>query len=193
MISNADCLKQLNGTRHTAGCDENHVLLSERKLPLHFILIRSFHSIMNPVNERIIKFIEKNQVMTLATCDGAAPYCCSIFYVFHAEKCCFYLMSSADTKHIQHAMKHPLVAGTIVSGDTSIAKIQGIQFTGKIYQPNGDELSEAKKFYLKKFPMAHLFDSDLWAVEMDFIKMTDNTLGFGKKILWNRISENVEV
>lgn len=95
-------------------------------------------------------------------------------------------MSSPDTKHIQHATLQPFVAGTIVSGDTTIAKIQGIQFTGKFYQPENEEMDEAKKTYLKKFPMARLFDSALWAVETDYIKMTDNTLGFGKKILWNR-------
>ena len=148
---------------------------------------------MNPVDERISTFIQKNQVLTLATSDGEAPYCCSIFYVFRAEKCCFYFMSSRETKHIQQAIRQPLVAGTIVPGDTSIAKIQGIQFTGIIDQPQNEELGEAKKIYLKKFPIARLFDSDFWSVEIDSIKMTDNTLGFGKKILWNKVSAEQEV
>jgi uncharacterized protein YhbP (UPF0306 family) len=148
---------------------------------------------MNPVSERIISFILKNHVMTLATSEGKAPYCCSIFYAFDPGKCCFYFMSSAESKHIQQAILQPLVAGTIVPGDTTIAKIQGIQFTGTCCQPDDKEMEEAKKIYLKKFPLARLFDSSIWEVEIDYIKMTDNTLGFGKKILWNRILSEQEV
>lgn len=148
---------------------------------------------MNTVDERIIRFTEKNHVLTLATSNGEVPYCCSIFYVFDPGRCCFYFMSSVDTKHIQHATVQPLVAGTVVPGDTGIAKIQGIQFTGKFYSPQGEELNQAKKTYLKNFPMARLFDSEFWGVEMDYIKMTDNTLGFGKKIIWNRVASEEEV
>ena len=138
---------------------------------------------MNPVDESIVKFILKNQVLTMATCDGTTPYCCSIFYFFDLHRGCFYFMSSKETKHIQHAIKQSSVAGTIVSGNTNTTNIQGIQFTGRFYQPEEEELGKAKKGYLKKFPMALLFNSVLWAIEMELIKMTDNTLGFGKKIL----------
>jgi len=147
---------------------------------------------MNSIPERIQKFIEKNQVLTLATTDGVAPYCCSIFYVFDEVKECFYFMSAPDTKHIREALQQSSVAGTIVSGDTRVVKIQGIQFTGKFSRPPANNLEEAKKSYLRKFPMARLFDSGLWMIEIEYIKMTDNTLGFGKKITWSKEAEPEE-
>ena len=147
---------------------------------------------MNEISERIIRFIGDNRVMTLATSENNAPYCCSIFYVFDPEECNFYFMSSVETKHIHQASWQPLVAGTIVPGNTSIAKIQGIQFTGIFFQPEDIEREKAKKMYLRKFPMARLIDSEIWMIEVETIKMTDNTLGFGKKILWNRILRAVE-
>ncbi len=141
---------------------------------------------MNPIEERIEKFIGSHRLLTLATTDEHLPFCCNIFYVFHPANGSFYFMSAAETKHIQDALKQPVVAGTIVSGDVSLAKIQGIQFTGRFFQPKEVEFEEAKRLYMKKFPVAHFITSSLWAIEPDFIKMTDNTLGFGKKILWSR-------
>ncbi|MGD0342664.1 MAG: hypothetical protein ABSA76_13260 [Bacteroidales bacterium] len=43
---------------------------------------------------------------------------------------------------------------------------------------------KAKNAYLKKFPVAALMDTRLWIVELTYIKMTDNRLGFGKKLIW---------
>ncbi len=45
-------------------------------------------------------------------------------------------------------------------------------------------LSKARWAYLKRFPLAVLMDTHLWVVKLTFIKMTDNRLGFGKKIVW---------
>jgi len=34
--------------------------------------------------------------------------------------------------------------------------------------------------------VAMLMDTTLWAVDLTHIKMTDNRLGFGKKIIWEK-------
>ena len=78
------------------------------------------------MEERIINFIEKYRLLTLATAANGIPYCCNVFYVFDAEAGNFYFMSSKDTKHISEALAQPHVAGTIVSENISIAKIQGM-------------------------------------------------------------------
>ena len=65
-----------------------------------------------------------------------------------------------------------------------IGKIRGIQFQGIVSEPEGELLSKAKKQYLKTFPVAALMDTHLWVVKLTYIKMTDNRLGFGKKIIW---------
>jgi uncharacterized protein YhbP (UPF0306 family) len=45
-------------------------------------------------------------------------------------------------------------------------------------------LKKSKKAYLKKFPVALLMETTLWVVGITYLKMTDNRLGFGKKIVW---------
>ena len=35
-----------------------------------------------------------------------------------------------------------------------------------------------------RFPVAALMDTRLWILKLTHIKMTDNRLGFGKKIIW---------
>jgi uncharacterized protein YhbP (UPF0306 family) len=102
-------------------------------------------------------------------------------------------MSSKETKHIAEALQQPQVAGTIVSESLTIARIQGIQFTGRFLKPHGKIFDDAKKLYLKKFPVATFFDSDLWSIEITFVKMTDNTLGYGKKITWLREKEDISI
>ena len=39
---------------------------------------------------------------------------------------------------------------------------------------------------LKKFPYAVLMKTTLWILEIEYIKMTDNRLGFGKKLIWEK-------
>jgi len=40
--------------------------------------------------------------------------------------------------------------------------------------------------YLKRFPYAIAAKLDLWVLEMEYVKMTDNRLGFGTKLEWRR-------
>ena len=45
---------------------------------------------------------------------------------------------------------------------------------------------EGRTAYLKRFPFAIAVKLDLWMLPIDYIKMTDNRLGFGKKLEWVR-------
>jgi hypothetical protein len=65
-----------------------------------------------------------------------------------------------------------------------IGKIRGIQFQGIVSKPGGELLSKAKRAYLLRFPPAVLMNTHLWVVKLTLIKMTDNRLGFGKKLIW---------
>jgi len=81
------------------------------------------------------------------------------------------------------------VAGAVALETTMIGKIQGIQFTGPMTELDGDLLKKATRAYLKNFPIARLKDLLLWGIQPDFIKMTHNRLGFGKKLIWQKSSE----
>jgi len=142
--------------------------------------------ILNPVDKRIMAFILKHHVFTLATSNENKPYTCSCFYVYLVKENLFVFTSDHTTKHIGDVVNNKHVAGAVALETSMIGKIQGIQFTGIISELDGEILKIATSAYLKKFPIAHLKDLLLWGVEPDFIKMTDNRLGFGKKLIWRK-------
>jgi hypothetical protein len=140
----------------------------------------------NPIDKRIIEFIKKHHVFTLATSGNNKPYTCSCFYVYIENENHFVFTSDRKTRHIGDAVNNKHVAGAVALETSMIGKIQGIQFTGLITELKGEMLTIATTAYLKKFPIAHLKDLLLWSVQPDFIKMTDNRLGFGKKLIWEK-------
>lgn len=136
--------------------------------------------------KRITEFIQKHHVFALATSAANVPYSSSCFYVYLPDRNLFVFTSSAETRHAAEMMQQPLVAGAIALETTIVGRIQGIQFTGKSARPKGDLLELCHTAYLKKFPVAVLKKLDLWMIEPDYIKMTHNRLGFGKKLIWIR-------
>ena len=141
---------------------------------------------MNKIDEKILSFIKKHHVLTLATSTDNKPYCSTMFYVYSEKDNMFIFTSNEETKHVQDIIKNPLVAGAIALETSIIGKIQGIQFTGIIKKLDGEFYKEAKQIYTHKFPIANLTHLNLWGVEVDFFKLTDNRLGFGKKLSWKK-------
>ena len=140
---------------------------------------------MNLPKKQIIKFIKKHHVLTLATSVDNKPYCANCFYVYLEDRNAFVFTSDVETKHIQDVLQNNYVAGSVVLETNVIGKIQGIQFNGFLHEPKDQLLVEVKKSYLKRFPIAQLMQTTLWVLDLTFIKLTDNKLGFGKKLIWN--------
>ena len=138
------------------------------------------------MDERIIKFLRRHHVMTLATCHDNHPWCCQCFYAYVERLCGLVFTSDIITRHIAEALKQPYVAGSIVLETSIVGKLQGIQFEGKLIEADGELLKEIKTAYMKRFPFALLMDTKLWFLELQTMKMTDNRLGFGKKLYWRR-------
>jgi len=124
--------------------------------------------------------------MTLATCRDNRPWCCQCFYVYVENLCGLVFTSDTATRHIAEALQQPYVAGSIVLETSVVGKIQGIQFEGILLEADGELLREIKIAYMKRFPFALMMDTKLWFLELRTIKMTDNRLGFGKKLYWER-------
>lgn len=139
----------------------------------------------NP-EKRIVEFILEHHVLTLATSVENSPWCANCFYTYLEEENCFVFTSDEDTKHVQDVLTNLNVAGSVVLETSTVGKIQGIQFAGKMERPGKMLASKAKKAYLKKFPYAVLMKTTLWVVCPKIIKMTDNRLGFGKKLIWQK-------
>ena len=136
------------------------------------------------IDSRIIKFFRKHHVLTIATTVDNEPWCANCFYVYLEEENALVFTTDIDTRHGKEFIKNPNVAGSVVLETMVIGKIRGVQFQGIVSEPEGELLSKAKWAYLKKFPPAALMDTHLWIVRLTLIKMTDNRLGFGKKMIW---------
>ena len=136
------------------------------------------------IDRKIISFFRKHNVLTIATTVENEPWCANCFYVYLEEENALVFTTDTETRHGKEFLKNPLVAGSVVLETMVVGKIRGIQFQGIVSEPEGDLLSEAKWAYLKKFPPAVLMDTHLWVVKLTLIKMTDNRLGFGKKLIF---------
>lgn len=136
------------------------------------------------IETRIIEFINEHHVLTIAVSNNNTPYCANCFYVFSKENNMLVFTSDKKTRHISDTNSNNIVAGSIVLETKQIGKIQGIQFNGKIIELEGELLSKLNKKYLIKYPYAILAKTTMWGIKLDYIKMTDNRLGFGKKLIW---------
>lgn len=140
----------------------------------------------NEIDERIRAFLAAHTNLTLAVSENDHPYCANCFYAFAEKKNLLVFKSSPETTHIVIALKNDKVAGTITPDKLDKTRIQGIQFTGKISRAAGEDLTTAKNSYYKKYPFAITFAGELWTIELHSLKFTDNKLGFGKKLEWNK-------
>jgi hypothetical protein len=131
--------------------------------------------------EKIERFIGEHHLLSLAT-RGERLWCCSMFYAYDADNVAFVVASDETTEHIHNVLKNLRVAGTVALETKTVGKIQGIQFVGEMERcPEG-----LKNLYFEAFPYARIMNPTLWMIRLDEVKMTDNTLGFGKKIIWKR-------
>jgi uncharacterized protein YhbP (UPF0306 family) len=137
------------------------------------------------IDSKITRFFRKHHVLTIATTVENEPWCANCFYVYLEKENSLVFTTDSNTRHGSEFVKNPFVAGSVVLETMVIGKIRGIQFQGRVSEPEGDLLSAAKNAYLKRFPVAALMDTRIWIVKLSFIKMTDNRLGFGKKIIWS--------
>jgi uncharacterized protein YhbP (UPF0306 family) len=138
------------------------------------------------IDHRIIRFFKRHHVLTIATSVNNESWCANCFYVYLKDENALVFTTDAATRHGQEFLKNNLVSGSVVLETRIIGKIRGIQFQGIVSEPEGKLLEEASDAYMKRFPVAILMDTHLWIVHLTHIKMTDNRLGFGKKLIWNK-------
>jgi uncharacterized protein YhbP (UPF0306 family) len=140
---------------------------------------------MRTPDPRILKFIKSHSVLTLATSFGDEPYCANLFYSFLPEDACLVITSDMNTRHIRNISHNIFVAGSIV--DTcSMPVVKGIQFQGVISEPSQQLAQKALDIYQKQFPFTVGMDTTLWVIDLTFLKFTDSSLGFGKKLIWKK-------
>ena len=132
---------------------------------------------------KIEEFLREHHVVTLATSNATEPSACSLFYVYDAQERVFVVASAKDTEHIKNLQYSINVAGNIPLETKEIGVIRGVQFKATMQLLEDNRL---KKLYYKAYPYALAMLPTLWKIEVKSFKMSDNRLGFGKKLLWER-------
>lgn len=139
------------------------------------------------MDEKIIDFIKKQTCASICCVDETGkPYCFSCFYAFNSAAGLLYFKSSANSRHAELMKKNPFVAGTILPDKLNKILIKGIQFEAIVLDMQQPFVKRTFGIYLAKYPLALAIPGDMWALQINQIKMTDNTLGFGKKSIWER-------
>lgn len=139
------------------------------------------------MNENITRFLQQQTCATICCVDEQGkPYCFSCFYAFNIEEGLLYFKSSADSHHSVLMKKNPCIAGTVLPDKLNSLLVKGIQFEGIVLDELHLLTKQSSNYYHKKHFMALAIPGKTWAIQINRIKMTDSTKGFGKKITWSR-------
>ena len=138
------------------------------------------------IDQQIIHFLNGHHLLTLATSQNNRPYCCNLFYVYDQVSNQLIFSTETKTKHAQDFITNTNVAGSVALETKNVSKIQGVQLLGTIEELKGERLKIAKEQYIKAFSYAANMELHLWVMPLNFIKMTHNKLGFGKKLIWEK-------
>lgn len=145
------------------------------------------YSNMNGMYEHIAAFISNQSSASICCIDEQdKPYCFSCFYAFSQEEGLLYFKSSAHSRHAVLLNLNHCIAGTILPDKLNKLHIKGIQFEGQVLRAENPLVKKSLTNYLRKHPVALAMPGEVWTIQLDNIKMTDSTLGFGKKISWQR-------
>ena len=137
---------------------------------------------------RITTFIREHHILNIAVVRDNIPWCATCYYAYIKDENRFVFTSGPETRHVKDVTEggNYCVAGTIALETRIVGMIRGIQFSGIITPLTGSVEARYRSAYLRRFPVARLApELHLWILDPDFIKMTDNRLGFGKKLIWN--------
>lgn len=136
--------------------------------------------------KHISTFLNGNHVLALCAAAEGEMWSANCFYVADTDSMTLYFMTELKTLHGALMHKNPRVVGTIAPQPESIALIKGIQYRGEAVILEGEADAAARKRYCQQFPIAAVMKAPVWALTLSEIKMTDNVLGFGKKLFWRR-------
>ncbi|MCV9879668.1 YhbP family protein [Brenneria izbisi] len=136
--------------------------------------------------DAISRYLKKLHVLSVCVGDNSDLWCASCFYTYDEQRVAFYLMTELHTRHGELMRRQPLVAGTVSGQPKSVMLIKGVQFRARAELLQGEEEQQARARYHARFPVARGAQAPVWRLQLTELKMTDNTLGFGKKRHWQR-------
>ena len=138
------------------------------------------------VDKEITGFINECKVATVACVDQQNPYCFNCYFSFIEDEGLLIYKSSFGTKHEEILKENKTVAGTIIPEQIDLSTLRGIQFQGRLPDETMQLTMKASSSYYLRFPFAMAFPGKLYVIQLDTIKLTDNSRGFGFKQHWSR-------
>ncbi|WP_241622392.1 YhbP family protein [Rosenbergiella australiborealis] len=133
-----------------------------------------------------LDYLARQHVLTLCTYSGDECWAAHCFYALDRENISFWLMTEPSTCHGRLMVASPQVVGTVSEQTESVSTLQGVQFRGEIVLAEGEDYQRGLAAYQQRFPIAKKKIAPLWVLRLDTLKMTDNSLGFGTKLHWQR-------
>lgn len=142
---------------------------------------------MENIQQHIAHFIEKQTVASVC-CTGPEGdlHCFSCYFAYNEKQQLLHFKTSEDSLHMQYLLKNPALAGTILPDKLNKMIVQGIQFSGHLLSLSHSNAKGAGKLYYHRHPMALAIKGTLYTIQIDLLKMTDNTLGMGTRLVWDR-------
>ncbi|NLY03878.1 MAG: hypothetical protein GXZ15_03455 [Campylobacter sp.] len=129
------------------------------------------------------KFVKKLHILTIATM-GDELKCANSFYAYDTLNSALIIAGSSSSEHIKSALKNSKVAGTIFRNTKIVTKIKGLQFEGIFRLANEKE----KKIYFSRYPFAKAIKPEIFTIEIEYAKFTNNKLKFAHKEIWKKES-----
>jgi hypothetical protein len=139
--------------------------------------------------QRALDYVERHNVMTLATSGPDGPWAAALFYASEGFRLIF--LSAASTRHARNLAAQPRVAATIQEDYRDWQEIKGIQLEGDVRRLLGAEREAAIALYARKFPITGARASepiaralarvDFYALSPVRLYFVDNSRGFGHR------------
>ncbi|MCI2235569.1 hypothetical protein MKD52_01795 [Helicobacter sp. CaF467b] len=135
------------------------------------------------MNQKILKFIAKNHLLTLSVRDeDKGVYIANCYYALDKKDCCLLIKSALDSKHIKLAIQNPHLAVSIAKDSKKLILIKGVQIKALFKQA----INEQKSLYYSQFPFARFASGEIFALEILWAKYTDNGLLISEKLIYQK-------
>lgn len=139
------------------------------------------------MDQRIKKFISAQTCATICYVNAEGnPSCFNCYFAFNSEEGLIYYKSSPNSQHSVNILSSPNIAGTILPDKLNTLQIKGVQLEGVSLPQDAQRIKTASTYYYKRHPIAISIPGEICTIQINRIKFTDNSFGFGKKFLWSR-------
>lgn len=145
--------------------------------------------VIDPFVSELRAFLGRHNVLTLAYQDDQGVGACAVWFAVD-EQLHLHFLSSPTTRHGRALAAGAQVAFTVHKDEQNWRSIQGIQGVGLCARTPAHSIDTAWQVYTRRFPFvarqfpdlqAALESAALWRIVPAWIRLIDNTKGFGHK------------